>query len=373
LDRPKLAQVLLVTPGNRALELGLSTARVRRVASVRKVSPDVLATADFQVSMQTEAYDLVVFDQCAPATAELMPAANTLFVGRLPPLPAWRTPRAAAVGTAPDAGGAGPAPSGPPGIAAEPPRVVDPQIIDWQRGHPLLNLVELGNVRIVDSLVVHPPVGGKLLVDSTRGPLMSIAPRESYEDAVLGFEIVGRDPSGETTVNTNWPTKHSFPNFCLNLVQYLGEGATELQVQNNRPGEPVELELAQRGRQVSVVLPDKSTRSLRVPATGIVAFNETEQLGVYEVVDGAAPPAEQLAARFAVNLFDRSESDVRVRARQDAQTGLRTVDALAIGYDDVAAESAAAPVRKELWTALLLAALAVLLIEWYIYNRRVFI
>ncbi|HYO25000.1 MAG TPA: VWA domain-containing protein, partial [Lacipirellulaceae bacterium] len=43
LDRPKLAQVLMVTPGNRALELGLSTARVRRFANVKKVAPDVLA------------------------------------------------------------------------------------------------------------------------------------------------------------------------------------------------------------------------------------------------------------------------------------------------------------------------------------------
>jgi len=30
-------------------------------------------------------------------------------------------------------------------------------------------------------------------------------------------------------------------------------------------------------------------------------------------------------------------------------------------------------VRKELWTMLLMAALAVLVLEWYIYNRRVYV
>jgi hypothetical protein len=44
-----------------------------------------------------------------------------------------------------------------------------------------------------------------------------------------------------------------------------------------------------------------------------------------------------------------------------------------IGYNPVEAQSPATPVRKELWTWLLMAALAVLVIEWYIYNRRVYI
>ena len=75
----------------------------------------------------------------------------------------------------------------------------------------------------------------------------------------------------------------------------------------------------------------------------------------------------------AVNLFDRDESDVRLRARQDGEKGIQTVESLEIGYTEVVAESPASPMRKELWTALLLAALAVLVLEWYIYNRRVYV
>jgi hypothetical protein len=304
-----------------------------------------------------------------------MPFANTLFIGRLPPLSTWRAGSSAtpvnspSATRAPEASASSEAPpASTAATPATPARVADPQIIDWQRSHPLLNLVELGNVRIVDSLVVPPPSGGKVLIDSTDGPLLSIAPRDSYEDAVLGFEIVGVTADGITNVNTNWPKKHSFPNFCLNIVQYLAGGAADLQVQNNLPGDTVELDLAQRAKSVTVVLPDKSTRDLPTPTAGKLAFHETEQLGVYDV-----QAAGQLAARFAVNLFDRDESDVRLRARQDGKEGVQTVESVAIGYTDVDAESSSSPMRKELWTWLLMAALAVLVLEWYIYNRRVYV
>ncbi len=352
LDKQKQTRVLLVTPGNRALELGLSTGRVQRLGTVQKVEPKLIGTPDFQREMQAEIYDLVIFDQCAPEKPQDMPLANTLFIGRLPPLDAWRA-------------GA----SAPPGNSSSPTRVAAPQIIDWQRSHPLLNLVELGNVAIVDSLLVKPPPGGKVLVDSTKGPLMAIAQRDSYEDAVIGFEIVGHDATGGTTVNTNWPRRHSFPNFCLNVVQYLGGGgAADVQIANNQPGETVELDLAQRTDRVTVVLPDQSTRVVEPPTVGKLAFHETEQLGVYDVMAG-----EQLAARFAVNLFDRQESDVRLRARQDDKEGVQTVESVSIGYVDVAAQPPSSPVRKELWTWLLLTALFVLVLEWYIYNRRVYV
>jgi hypothetical protein len=367
LDKQQTARVLLVSPGNRALELGLSTERVRRIAKVETLTPDALAKPDIQQSLRSEAYDLVIFDQCAPAAADQMPLANTLFIGRVPPLANWRT--ASSPTPAPDdAKSAADAQAGEPAASPLAIAVVDPQIIDWQRSHPLLDLVELGNVRIVDGVVVEPPVGGKILIDSTKGPLLAIAPRDSYEDAVLGFEIVGRNAAGEVEVNTNWPTKLSFPNFCLNVVQYLAVGAADIDMQSHAPGSTVELDVPQRDQRLTVLLPDGATRSLAPPEAGKLAFHETDQLGVYDVMAG-----DELAARFAVNLFDREESDVRLRARQDGPDGLQTVQALTIGYEDVAAESAASPMRKELWTALLLAALAVLVLEWYIYNRRVYV
>jgi hypothetical protein len=293
--------------------------------------------------MQSEAYDLVIFDQCAPEKPEQMPLANTLFIGRLPPLAGWKEKSSTE-------------------------RITGPQIIDWQRSHPLLNLVELGNVIVADSYIVRPPAGGKALIDSTKGPLLAIAPRDGFEDAVLGFEIVGQNEGGETLANTNWPRYFSFPNFCLNVFQYLAGGAADETNEQIRPGSTAELDLAERAGRLRITLPDGSTRDVDAPASGKLVFHETDRPGVYDVRAG-----DKLAARFAVNLFDRDESDVRLRARQDGEKGIQTVESLMIGYNPVEAQSPATPVRKELWTWLLMAALAVLVIEWYIYNRRVYI
>ena len=58
---------------------------------------------------------------------------------------------------------------------------------------------------------------------------------------------------------------------------------------------------------------------------------------------------------------------------QDGDDGLREVQSLSIGYTDVEAQPSELPVRKELWKLLLMGALVVLVLEWYIYNRKVYI
>jgi hypothetical protein len=154
----------------------------------------------------------------------------------------------------------------------------------------------------------------------------------------------------------------------LNVYQYLAGGSSDESSQAVRPGGTAELDLAERAKRVRVTLPNGATRDIDAPAAGKLAFHETDLPGIYDVRAG-----DKLAARFAVNLFDRDESDVRLRARQDGEKGLQTVESLIIGYNPVHAQSPSSPVRKELWTVLLMAALAVLVLEWYIYNRRVYI
>ncbi|MEM8946622.1 MAG: BatA and WFA domain-containing protein [Planctomycetota bacterium] len=332
-------RVLLVTPGNTTLESALATARADRLAKVDKVSPDVLQTPDFQAQSQTDFYDLIVFDQCVP---EFMPQSHTLFIGRLPPIDDWQK-RAAKES------------------------VYGPQIIDWQRGHPLLSLLELGNIQIADSLPVRPPLGGRELIDSTQGPLFAIAPRDRYEDAVLGFEIVGTEEDGSKTFNTDWPRKHSFPGFWLNALEYFAGGAGNSPALN-RPDQLVDLRVPGAVEALEVELPDATRETVSLDQPGRLSFQNTSQLGVYQVREGS-----QVKKRFAVNLFGRDESDLSLRVRKDSEDGLQVVESLSIGYVDIAAQAPNSQVRKELWKPLLVAALLVLMIEWYIYNRRVYI
>ena len=331
-------RVLLVAPGNTTLEAALTTRRAQRLAAVEVISPDALKTPEFKRQSQSENFDLIIFDQCAP---ESMPLANTVFVGRLPPLETWQQ-------------------------SASANKVNGPQIIDWERSHPLLTLVELAGMQIVDSLVVRPPAGGRVLVDSTSGPLVAIAPRDRYEDVVLGFEIVGRDADGARTFNTDWPRKHSFPGFWLNVLEYFAGGETSSRT--FKPEQTLELRVNSTADRLQVQLPDGRLQQVKLDQPGRLVFSETHELGNYQVRDPG-----QIVKRFAVNLFDREESDIRLQMRQADVNGEKMVDSLSIGYVDVAAQSPISPVRRELWKALLLGALVVLFLEWYIYNRRVYV
>lgn len=340
IDEQRDVEVLLVTPGNVALEAAMTTERAQRLAAVEIRPPEDLEQDDLKRAIAAQRYDLVIYDQ---ATPEEMPPANTLLIGRLPPLESWRVDSSSAP-------------------------ISGVQLIDWQRSHPLLNLVELGNVQMVDSWIVDPPAGGNVLIDSTKGGVFAIAPRDAYEDAVLGFEIVGRDEAGDVTINTNWPHSFGFPNFCLNVLEYLGGSEVSDPTASYRPGEPVELNLRENLDEVEVKLPDERTVRLEADANGRFAFHETDQPGIYVVYAQGRP-----VRRFAVNLLDREESDVALRERQDRDEDLAVVESLSIGYVDVEAERSRAPARRELWKWLLLAALVVLLVEWYIYNRRIYV
>ena len=337
-------RVLLVTPGNTTLEAALATKRGNRLAKIEKVAPEVLKTPEFLQQAQTELYDLIIFDQCVP---EAMPQANTLFVGRLPPLPDWQKKATGKL-------------------------VAAPQIIDWERGHPLLSLLELGNVQIADSLLSRPPLGGRVLINSTEGPLFAISPRDRYEDAVLGFEIVGTEADGSRTFNTDWPRKLSFPSFWLNVLGYFAGGEGDAGA-HNRPDRLVEVRVDNEAKSVEIELPDGQRRAVTLEQPGRLALHETGQLGVYQIREKGLGEKSQVETQFAVNLFTREESDLRLRVRQDSKEGLNVVDSLSIGYVDVAAQSPTSPVRRELWKPLLVGALVVLMIEWYIYNRRVYI
>lgn len=320
ISAPEPARVLCITPGNDPLRLALVTERARQIADVSFEPPAFLETDDYRRQAAGRAYDLILYDRCAPET---MPQASTLFIGAAPPQEGWS-------------------------LAEE---VVAPQIIDTESSHPLMQLIELGDVRVVKARPATGPPGGVALITSHLGPLLSIAPRDEFEDAVLAFELVGADGAG-----TDWPVRLSFPVFALNVLRYLGGHVqAETAAATLRPGDSVTLRLDAPAKELEVVTPARQRVGVGGEGARTVHFSATNELGVYDLLaDG------DVRQQFPVNLFDPAESDIRTINEE-----------LRIGDVRVTGQAAAAVTRREGWKWLLLAALGVLIVEWSLFTRRV--
>lgn len=323
LDPPTRRHVLVVTPGNDALEVSLKTESASELAEVQFAEPAFLQSKEYEQKAAAGFWALVIYDQCQP---KQFPQADTLFIGRLPPGDTWT---------------AGP-------------KVAAPQIIDIESAHPLMQLLDLGNVKFAEGSALKPPAGSTVLISTDAGPLLAIGPRDGFEDAVLAAEIVGSNEQGERYANSDWPLRLSFPVFVLNTLAYFGEADTAGGAKSVQPGDSVVLQAAGSSETLEVRTPSGKSIAVERQRGENFRFSDTDELGVYVVNEPKRPPTH-----FVVNLFDSLESDIEPRSE------------IEIGYSEVKGQTAWQGARRELWKLLLLGALFVLSMEWYIYNRRI--
>lgn len=328
------ARVLLVTAGNPPLELALSTGQARQTADVEVRAPDYLeSTPQGDGSSYAERalaayYDLVVFDQCAPKT---MPQSNTLFLGAVPPIGGWSI-------------------AGEDQFAA---------VIDWDRHHPITQLLTFDGKEFWRGCTpLTAPQGSTELISAQFGTLMAIAPRSGFEDAVLGVKLLEHKDGASGVSNTNWIIRRGFPVFVMNCVKYLGGNKGSTASQSVKPGTAVIIRAEAGVDHVQVESPAGVRKTLARESQNTFVYNDAVQPGIYNVHEGnRAAPTQQ----FAVNLFDPHESNLTVKPE------------FSIEDEDVKGTSALSPVRRESWKWLLMAGIIVLVFEWYVYNRRVYL
>ncbi len=327
INRPERPRVLLVSGGSEALQLVLSTEAVSRAIQLDVIGSDELTSDDYKRKAADGFWELVIYDACQPADA---PKANTVYLGGTPPGEEWQRGDTQQV----------------------------PQIIDTDLSHPLMTFLDFGNVTIATGTVLTGPLGSRVLLEADAGPIGLIAPRASYEDVVFGFGLVAVEPSGDVFANTDWPIRLSFPVFIRNALQYLAGVAA---IQNQaiiRVGQPVEIRV-ERQESLLVETPDGRTVELGREPDGVFHFQETDQVGIYRYNVTNENGAETRG--FAVNLFDPTESNLQPERQ------VRTA------WNSVEAQTALQTKRHDAWRWFAMLALVTLIVEWYIYNRRVFL
>ncbi|HEX8203463.1 MAG TPA: BatA and WFA domain-containing protein [Isosphaeraceae bacterium] len=338
IGQARKAQVLLVTAGNRYLREALETPAAALVADVATATPEQAAAEAVARDLAAGRYDLVIYDRVRP---DRPPAANTLTFGALP---AGRT-------------------------FAAPKPVQGPVILDWDVAHPLLQYIrDLSLVRILRAEVVEPPPGASVLIESDQGPLAFVVPREGFSDAVVTFPLL----SGQE-INTDWYRIYSFPLFLYNSLRVLGNAREAAGDEVHRPGQPVVVRADAVTESIAVVPPPgpgRASETLKRTPQGTFVYNHADAAGIYHARWG-----RDASSAFVVNLFDPRESDLAPRGlvpegvppdRAEAYT-------IKIGHSPVAGVRRTAPARQEGWKLLALLALGVVLLEWYVYNRRVYI
>jgi hypothetical protein len=329
---PRQSKVLLITPKNDRLEQALTTKAAREVAKVQVESPAYLASKSYLDEVDMGSWDLVIYDRAPPAK---MPRANTFFIGCLPPGSVWK---------------AGP-------------EVTLPQITVTATSHRLMQWVDVNEIqKVVTATPLVVPGGGAVLIELDAGPLLAIAPREGFEDLVLGMALLeqraGDDGAPAVFRNTDWPWRASFASFIFNLLTDRAGGQDLTTAGSYRPGMPVTIEAADSHAGLDVQLPSGAVVHLPASSSGKLTFTATEELGVYRILSGGKP-----VRQFAVNLLDLAETNIRPADNPSIK----------IGAVDVPGKTGSYTGHFGIWRELVLAGLAVVLLEWFVYLRRVYV
>jgi hypothetical protein len=320
------ARVVIVGKPNKPLSDFFNQEATQKLALVTYLDPGDLTGKQ----VYREPADLVIFDRCSPQKADDLPLANTLFIDAVPP--PWKK--------------------------EELPKVENPRILAWQAKHPLMeHLSALQDIRVAEAHPFNmkdprvPPRTPRLLETDKDHALLLALSRQSYVDLVLAFAIIDEDGNW----NTNWTQQLSFPVFLHNVLFYLGNLGDAASEETVQPGQLKALRPDIDVRTLEVTDPSGKREILQRGTRPEFLYGKTEHLGVYQVQIEGGPPRS-----FAVNLLDSDESNLEPRPQ--FQIGGSVIKP---------GQEHSQP--RELWKWVALGALLLVLLEWVIYNRRIFI
>ena len=237
-------------------------------------------------------------------------------------------------------------------------------LIDWRRTHPVLRDLTLDALLMAETPNIEIPKGSGVvsLAETATGPAMYETSDADVRAIVVPFDIT----------KTNWPFDVSFVVFLASAVDYLGTGSVVAIDQTDRliqPGSVLADRIPADARAVRVQLPDGTRSPEIIPsADGRVVYGPIQQTGLYTLQWRGTPGPtdvvrnDEIQRLFAANLLDPTESDVS------------TQPTIALANTLVSAESAVERKSiKDWWPWLLMGALAILMFEWWIYNKKMYL
>jgi hypothetical protein len=327
----KRSAVALVTTGSLFLQGALPGLPLSRF--------DVLTPGEYEsrrVSGALNQYDVIVLDRYLPLPNEagsVLDPGRYLIFGAVPPPPIG-------VESLPVAGASA--------------------IINWRRNHPALRELTLDGLVIGKARPMRIPDGSGAvsLADTPEGPAIVEVSEGTVRAIIASFDLA----------ETNWPFQIGFVVYLGSAIEYLSGNTTDADGAGDRqikPGGVLADRVPADARNLRVMLPKGGSQELVPSLDGRVVYGPVRDEGVYRLEWSGTPGATDLVEGpkvtrfFAANLLDPQESDIT------------PADTLGLADRTVQAQRAGTGGVLELWPYLVLAGLAIMLLEWWIYNKRV--
>ena len=342
---------------------------------------DELTTSQFEqmAAQGTAQYDVVVLDKIIPNLGQQVltaPAPATV-----PATPATPASPDAGQGTATAAGVRRALPPGhfvvlgvvPDGLGlTDLGSAGQAGIIDWSREDPVTRYLVMDNVVLANArrVRIEPGSPAQVLASAEPGPAILRVTRNDTQAIIVPSDYM----------DSNWPFDLSFPTFIAQAVRSMGEELMgRLDARALTPGgqlvdrlppgaERVRLRDPQ-GRETPIVpAPDGSINQPLGPSVGVYELTWDGPAGPGDVRQGGEGVGGRVLRVYAANLLNLPESDVPAASVLE----LANKQVAGAGTASAGAATGGAPrADRRIWPYLLALALLVVLVEWYIFNRKV--
>jgi hypothetical protein len=319
IDPPRQVRVLAVTD-RWPVELYLTRfMKELEIEDFQLMKPDAFEQApdDALIAEGRSAFDLVIFDR---HDTDRLPPGNYVSFGCLPKIEG--------VSAGDD-------------IEGEP-------LIYGREDHPLIRYVNYDGLYVARWRRLELPPHAVTLIEGSDSVVMAMLTDPGHRYVITAFDLL----------ESNFLNEVAFPIFMQNAIGYLAGGGMIADRRLVQPGETISIALPPGAQEVRIRRPNGHIDEPPVPRGSFVNYARTQDVGVYEVSfddDRAGPEL------YAANLLDAVESNIA------------PADKFRVGSEAVESIERDAKVNEPLWPYLAAAAILILLLEWWIYNRRIMI
>ena len=220
-----------------------------------------------------------------------------------------------------------------------------PEVVDWDTGHPVMRYVNFGNVTVSKAQKWKVPKTANVLVEGSGAPLAVAFENDRLRAVGVAFDIFASD----------WAYRPSLPLFLRNAIPWLAQASPRRQPACMQTGETLSIPAGISGSPATLLTADGRKERVELSLEHVTLAQGTEKAGLYKLQD---LPGDATRT-YAFNLASHNESDNAARG------------ALKVGDVTMTASPAAVEGKREIWRYLAIAALALLMLEWWVYHRRV--